>query len=712
MLKNQLLKYFIAIITCLFMACSQSPSSNETSTGQISGKIITDDLVVNAQDFEVRAYEHRLNQWHDFQPVNVTSVSSDGSFVLNLPEGDYIITLFMEKQNGPELFYGDSISKECSNYEAQLVDIENGEIVSTKTITCDPEYLKLPIGGKISDIDFDIRGTGHINGLVTNSDNIALTQVTVKAVYEEKIFAQTQTNEKGEYTICSLPEGDYQIFAEPENDQYIKQFFNNAYYSFNADNISVISGIGRKDANFVLTKGGTITGKIIDAYSLNPIENILVNAIDNESLVVTGKSLLSDANGNYTIYGLPPGLYILKADASNTSFVSCYYKSGYIINDANKINIYGTEILNGIDFDLQKPGRLVAQIVEKETGNPIENDNIFVKIYRASDDSIVKTVQSIDGVIDAKDLREDKYKVEIITEGTRYAPVFYSDKTSLENAWPIQIFNGKTKDDILFELKTGGLISGRLVDNNGAPLDNYNVCATSQVNPEWVHQTKTNDDGLYVINGLIEGSYIVEVSSKIEFSFISEYYNNKYARKNATLIDVIYGKTNPDIDFSLEKGGKIYGLVTGYETGGPISGITLYATNGKGLTYTAKTMSDGTYTIYGIPDGHYYTVYADARGTSYISEYYNDNMFDEQAITINFVSENQEERVDFSLATKPHICGTMTCPSNHNISYCMENLPTGNYILYIKNDEDSIIKTSEEIHLSPNQEIKNLDFDL
>ncbi|KPA13781.1 conserved hypothetical protein, secreted [Candidatus Magnetomorum sp. HK-1] len=708
MLKNQCLKYVAVIMTCFFMACSQSPSSSEKNTGQISGQILTEGLIIDVQDFQVRAYKHRLNQWQDEQPVNVTSVASDGSFLLNLPEGDYIVTLFMEKQNGPELFYNGINSEACSNYEAQLVDVENGEIISTKKFICDPESLKLSTGGTISNIDFDIRETGHVIGLITNSENTPLTQVTVQAVYEEKIIAQTQTNEKGEYTICSLPDGDYHIVADPENDQYITQYFSNAYYSFNADIISVISGTGRNDADFQLTKGGTITGKIIDADSLNPIENILVSAIDNANNVVTGKSLASDADGNYTICGLPPGRYILHADASNSSYVSCYFKSAYTINSANAINIYGAEILTEKDFDLQLPGRLIAKVVEKETGNLIDNDNIYVKIYRASDHELVQTVQSIEGFIDAKGLREDKYKFEIITAGTRYAPVFYSDKTTLESAWPIQIFNGKTRDDLLFELKTGGQISGRVVESqNGTVLFEYNVCATSQINPRWVHHVTTNVDGEYVLKGLIEGPYIVEVFTDEESLYVPEYYQNIYARKDATLIDVTYDQTDPDINFSLDQGGKIYGLVTSYETGEPVPGITLYALNGKGLTYSAQTLSDGTYSIFGIPNGNNYSIYADTTGTSYISEYYS---FGGSEIPISFDFVGQAKQVDFSLAKKSKICGTFTCPSNHQMNYCMEDLVPGTYILNVHDEENVLLKTSEEINLSPNQEIIDMDF--
>ncbi|MBF0450284.1 MAG: carboxypeptidase regulatory-like domain-containing protein [Candidatus Magnetomorum sp.] len=713
MLKTQFIKYLAVIATCFLWACSQSPSSNDAHTGQVSGQIIMGDSVPDIKNFQVRAYKYTSNQWQDTQPTNTVFVAFDGSYVLNLPEGEYVLSLYNKAQEGPEFYYAASDGVPCKNYEVRLKNIDDGEIISTQKITCDPETVGIRSSELLPNIDFDIRNTGNVSGQVTNSDGTQLSRVTIKAVDEEKTFAQTQTDEKGNYTLCCLPEGDYHILADAKETKYINQYFTNAHYVQDATPIAVITGT-RDKINFKLINGGIITGKIIEEDELLPVKNVLVTAIDRSLNRQAGKSIGSDANGNYTVYGLPPGEYILSADASNTSYVSCYFKSAYTINDANTMLLSNTETLRGKNFDLQRPGRLIANIVEENTGNLIENDHIFAKIYRASDNELIKTVSSRNGKIDTDSLLEDKYKFEIVTDDTRYAPVFYPGKKTLQNALGVQIFNGETRDDVVFELHIGGSVSGRVVEmKNGTVLFNYTVRAVSQINPMWMYQVQTDSDGDYTLKGLIEGNFIVQVLTG-DSSYISEYYQNKYVLKEAVPVSVQYDQIKSAINFSLDRGGRIDGQVTCEQTGTPIEGITLYATNSKGFSCSAQTKNDGTYTLYGIPNGNAYTIFADASGTPYLSEYHSDRQLEEIAVPVSFDTVGQSMTIDFSLAEKPRICGTIVCPSFHQMDYCMDNLPIGDFIIEIwdATETDDPLKVSDEFSLYPNQKLDEMDFDL
>jgi len=709
------MKYFMVILICFTCSCSQSPSSNNSQTGQVAGKIVWNtNSAVELDGIQIRAYQFKSNQWQNNPPVNSTFLKKDGSYDMHLPDGEYIFSLFINNQNGPEFYYTISDRMPCKNYEVRLRNIENDEIVSSIDLVCNPETVRIHNNELTSQVNFDIQNTGDIIGQITNPEGTPLSRVTITVLYEGDQYAQTTTDEKGKYTICCLPEGDYHILAEANNMKYVSKYFNRANYIQDASDISVVAENPSDHTDIQLSIGGRITGKIFDHDHLQPVSNIVVTAFDRSLNRKAGRSIPSDTEGNYTIYGLPPAEYVLHADAYNTEYVSCFYKSSDSINDANTLDLSTGGNLYDKDFDLKQPGTIIATLVEDDTHNPIEDDRIYAKIYSASTDELIKMVSSERGVIKADKLFAGKYKFEIITDGTRFAPVIYSHRKTLEDAWKVQIFNGQTKDDLLFELHTGGSISGRVVEEqNGTVLYDYTVRGVSKINPMWICETKTNVDGEYTLKGLIEDSYIVQVLTG-DMSYISEYYQNQYAQQNAVPIDVQYNLTQPDINFSLEKGGTIYGDVTCNQTGNPVSGITIYATNTIGYTYSAQTNLQGTYVIYGIPTGFQYSLYADASGTEYLSEYYPDKLLENEAVPIRVDDLVTGVNIDFSLSKKPEVSGTITCPSYHKLTYCLDNLFPGNFVIEIWDNTEinNPIKTSAEFDLSPNQLLDDMDFDL
>ena len=119
----------------------------------------------------------------------------------------------------------------------------------------------------------------------------------------------------------------------------------------------------------------------------------------------------------------------------------------------------------------------------------------------------------------------------------------------------------------------------------------------------------TDANGEYNISGLAEGSYYVqasgwaEVNGNWELVYISEYYLESPDREGATVVDVTGDVTG--IDFTLEEGGKISGIVTD-ESGNPIEGAWVWANNYDGSGGGGvNTQPDGTYRITGLRSRDY-----------------------------------------------------------------------------------------------------------
>ncbi len=139
---------------------------------------------------------------------------------------------------------------------------------------------------------------GSISGKITDASGNPLANVSVDAGIE----AGAYTDANGNYIIRGLPFGQYVVGAPSQgrwasNDAgYVRQTKDTAISEASPD----ATGI-----NFVLVKGGSISGKITDANG-NPLANVSVDAgIEAEAY--------TDANGNYIIRGLPFGQYAVGA---------------------------------------------------------------------------------------------------------------------------------------------------------------------------------------------------------------------------------------------------------------------------------------------------------------------------------------------------------------------------------------------------------------
>ena len=735
MKKQKVIKYLTIIVCCCFFAaCSQSPSSSKNRVSEVSGNINWGSNVLNYNDFEVRAYAYVSQQWHNSPPVNSAAVSSNGAYAMKLPKGNYIFTLFNRVQNGPEFYYQFQNQFPCKTYELRLQDHYSNAVFANKLFLCEPEIMSVPDHGSLQGINFEIQETGTISGQISQANGKPLTQATIKAFacktrneqsaidtlgkYEISLSAQSRPDANGSYTICCLPKGDYIVMAEADRPEFISTYYDKVYFKDQAKTIKIDSG-NNWIVNFMMNTGVMITGQIkSEDNPISPIKDVLVSAIMTSTNYVTGQSVVSDADGNYTIYGLlTKNRYILYANADHTEYQSCFYNSKYNTNDADSFEIANNAPLN-MDFDLQKKGRLVATIIDKQTNTEITNPQIYVNIYRSTDLTCVKEVHPNNGIIIAE-LEEGNYKAEVITNGTPYASMFYSNENTLQYADDIPIFNGKDNDTVKFKLQRGGSIKGLVIGqdcdypNNDLYLHNYIVVAYSKSNPSRIYQARTDIYGEYLINGLSEASdYIVQVQAD-NTTYISEYYKQTYFKNSATNITVNYDQITPNINFDLECGGQIFGKVTNDTDNDPVPGITIIARNlNKNEIYSATTDNNGIYVITGIPSGHEYSIssayeyeiYADTSGTIFVPVNY--------ANTIHFEQNETQREINFNLELLPKLSGIVTCPSNHQFDYCFENITPGIYDLILLDEQNKETIIREDFELIPDQELKIQDIEL
>lgn len=191
---------------------------------------------------------------------------------------------------------------------------------------------------------------------------------------------------------------------------------------------------------------------------------------------------------------------------------------------------------------------------------------------------------------------------------------------------------------IVLDPSTFGSISGQVTANDsGAGLEGLPVTAGSR--ELRIHRTaRTDEDGNYTVEGLPPGNYIVGVQAR-GTAYVGELYDDAHSPDEATQVTVTASTDTPGIDFGLDRGAEVSGVVTDQETGEPLAGIPIVIrparspeaagdgfptpassqgesqagapgepapSDGRQRPHPAAvTANNGTYTVQGMPAGEY-----------------------------------------------------------------------------------------------------------
>jgi protocatechuate 3,4-dioxygenase beta subunit len=198
------------------------------------------------------------------------------------------------------------------------------------------------------------------------------------------------TNEKGEYSIATLPPGQCTLtvqrvgFVEPPSG--VPNFFN------------LTPGTHKENVKLTLTPTGTITGSVVNAAG-EPAQGVNVSAeIGNGS----DGGTTTDDKGQFRIGGLRPGKYRVKASPPRISFppeiradgstelqdAATYYPGSLDAKSAQRLEVKAGADVSGVDIKLvQVPITLVSGKVD---GIPPGANGVMVTTQPAQQGGAVK----------------------------------------------------------------------------------------------------------------------------------------------------------------------------------------------------------------------------------------------------------------------------------------------------------------------------------
>jgi protocatechuate 3,4-dioxygenase beta subunit len=442
----------------------------------------------------------------------------------------------------------------------------------------------------------------------------------------------------GSYVILDLPPGSYKLYAQATG--FVPEYYNNAFDWNDAFSIPLAIGGSASDIDIALTAGGTISGTVRDE-SLNPIAGADVYA-NPTTCCSSGSSSVSAEDGSYTITTLAPGAYHVSATAGG--YAGELFDNAQSWDDAADVAVNDGANTPNIDFGLPEEA-IVRGFVRDGANEPIAGAWVYV-----ADDVCCSSggTTAADGSYELRGL--PALNAHIYAEADGYISEYYDNASEYQDATLVPLAPGVTQNDIDFELSLGGSITGVVLDGSAQPIANAEVHAFTAACCDGGYAF-TGADGTYVIDSLPAGSYRVHASAP---GFIPEYYDNVRSEDDATGVPVALANTTSGIDFSLDEGAHIRGVVLD-ATAQPIAGaeVSAYSDSGSGYDFTA---SDGTYEIGGLI-GDSYVV--GASKPPYAQEYY-DNVYTPSAATPLLLPEDGDANdIDFALDIGGTITGTV-----------------------------------------------------
>ena len=368
-----------------------------------------------------------------------------------------------------------------------------------------------------------VQGTASIRGLVTSTDtNSPVRRAQVRATSPDTRSARLSTTDAdGRFELRDLPAGRWTISASKGG--FVTQQFGQRHPFESVEPIDISDG-QRFTANFTLSRGSAITGRVSDEFG-DPITGARVQVLRSQvqqgrrRLVPTANGAQTDDTGAFRVFGLAPGEYYVAAslqaapaDSSTNpvSYAPTYFPGTGNIADAQRITLtLGTE-QSGINFVLQ-PVRAVrvSGTVVDSNGAPTQ---ALLNLTPAGfgDDGGLQLGNP------ARVLPDGSFTILNVVPGEYVLTVNgrpNGNATPEVASMPVTVGN----DDLAgvsIATSKGGTIRGTIVADNNAKVATTNIQVSVQaLRPapgNFQPRTQVSSGGTFELNGLI-GAQVLRV---------------------------------------------------------------------------------------------------------------------------------------------------------------------------------------------------------
>jgi protocatechuate 3,4-dioxygenase beta subunit len=237
------------------------------------------------------------------------------------------------------------------------------------------------------------KGTAVLKGQVLASTGGPVRRAQVRAMsMEGRGGGVTSTDSEGRYEIKELAAGRYNLTAGKGG--FVQGNYGQRRAGEPGTPIDLSDGQTADKVNFVLSRGSVIAGKIVDDGG-EPVSGTMVAAVRYQFMAGTrrlvpgggeGSTDRTDDQGNFRLFGLPPGDYYVSASNRSTmmmqgvnnteadGFAPTYFPGTPNIAEATRVTVRAGQEMTGASFAL-----IVARMAKvrgramNSHGEPVSN---------------------------------------------------------------------------------------------------------------------------------------------------------------------------------------------------------------------------------------------------------------------------------------------------------------------------------------------------
>ena len=237
------------------------------------------------------------------------------------------------------------------------------------------------------------KGTAVLKGQVLASTGGPVRRAQVRAMsMEGRGGGVTSTDSEGRYEIKELAAGRYNVTAGKGG--FVQGNYGQRRAGEPGTPIDLSDGQTADKVNFVLSRGSVIAGKIVDDGG-EPVSGTMVAAVRYQFMAGTrrlvpgggeGSTDRTDDQGNFRLFGLPPGDYYVSASNRSTmmmqgvnnteadGFAPTYFPGTPNIAEATRVTVRAGQEMTGASFAL-----VVARMAKvrgramNSQGEPVSN---------------------------------------------------------------------------------------------------------------------------------------------------------------------------------------------------------------------------------------------------------------------------------------------------------------------------------------------------
>jgi len=387
------------------------------TTGRITGKVYEETTLTPIPNVFVICYDYASDEYIT-EGIGVTQ--DDGSYVLDVPPGNYRVTVKLDSNASPSILIPEFYDNEIHAYYADKVSVSADQT--------------------LNNINFALSVGGVIAGTILDQNQNPIVYAKIEAYDRNGTFkGYAHSIEGGQYYL-HVPEGEYKILASKDYDDYVSTFYPDVSLLANAETIVVNNEQIHDGYDFYLTKGIQVLG-VVSNLSNNAISNVRIWAFQLTSTGIGYQYWTDVEDGNFSLL-MPSGSYIFYAENLGNDYMNQFYDNVYDMIFATPINIENGAEIPSIDFKLPLPGWITGTV--KSNWNRTDLENIQVIALKWENRIMVNSARTDANGRYWFELPPGQYLLLIDDSTMSYAIQFFNQVTQIEMAEPLTVLASQT----------------------------------------------------------------------------------------------------------------------------------------------------------------------------------------------------------------------------------------------------------------------------